>query len=132
MHAFKADLCISDIHSIPESNRISDAIRTYDTKLYNLIENHASEYQCTFKLQHNAPWHNTTLNDTKWLCRNIVHHWKKTRSETDHKSYRFQCQAISDELVKDKSECYQSTLSEVDSQTDVYSIANSLLVGRTG
>ena len=38
---------------------------------------------------------------------------------------------VTDELVKAKSECYHSKLSEADNHKNVYSIANGLLLGPT-
>ena len=43
-YAFKADPSMSDIHSILESNSISDAVGTYDTILHDLIDKHALDY----------------------------------------------------------------------------------------
>ena len=129
LDAFKSDLSTSDIHSILESNSMSDAVRTYDTILHNLIDKHAPEYDRTFKSRHNTPWYNSTVRDAKRLRRKLERRWRKTRSEPDREAYRYQCQVVRDELVKAKSEHYHNKLSEADNHKDVYSIANSLLFG---
>ena len=41
LDAFKSDLSMSDIHLIIESNSMSDAVRTYDTILHDLIDRHS-------------------------------------------------------------------------------------------
>ena len=91
LDAFKSDLSTSDIHSILESNSMSDAVRTYDTILHNLIDKHAPEYDRTFKSRHNTPWYNSTVRDAKRLRRKLERRWRKTRSEPDREAYRYQC-----------------------------------------
>ena len=129
LDAFKSDLSISDIHLILESNSMSDAVRTYDTILHDLIDKHALEYDRTFKPRHNTPWYNSTVNDPKHLRRKLERRWRKTRSELDREVYPYQCQVVRDELVKAKSEHYDNKLTEADNHEDVYWIANSLLFG---
>ena len=129
LDAFKSDLSMSDIHLILESKSMSDAVRTYDTILHDLIDKHAPEYDRTFKPRHNTPRYNSTVRDTKRLRRKLERRWRKSRSEPDWEAYRYQCQVVRDELVKTKSDHYHSKLSEADSHKDVYSIANSLLFG---
>ena len=113
LDAFKSDLSISDIHLILESNSMSDAVRTYDTILHDLIDKHD----------------NSTVNYPKHLRRKLECRWRKTRSEPDREAYPYQCQVIRDELVKAKSEHYHNKLSEADNHEDVYWIANRLLFG---
>ena len=120
---------MSDIHLILEFNSMSDAVRTCDTILHNLIDKHAPEYDRTFKSRHNTPWYNSTVREAKRLRRKLEHRWKKTRSEPDREAYRYQCQVVRDELVKAKSEHYNNKLADADNHKDVYSIANSLLFG---
>ena len=55
LDAFKSDLSMSDINSILESSSMSDAVRTYNTILHDLIDKHALEYNSTFKPRNNTP-----------------------------------------------------------------------------
>ena len=129
LDAFKSDLSNSDMHLILESNSMSDAVTTYNTILQDLIDKHAPEYDCTFKPRHHTPWYNSTVRDAKRLRRRLERRWRKTQSEPEREANRSQCQVVSDELVKAKSEHYHNKLSEADNHKDVYSIANSLLFG---
>ena len=129
LDAFKSDLSMSNIHFILESNSRSDAVRTYDTILHDLINKHASEYDWIFKPRHNTSWYNSTVHDAKRLRRKQERRWRNTLSEPDREAYRYKCQVVRDELMVAKSEHYHNKLSGADNHKDVYSIAKSLLFG---
>ena len=87
LDAFKSDLSMSDIHSIIESNSMSDAVRTYNTILHDLIDRRAPEYDRTFKPRHNTTWYNSTVRDAKRLRRKLECRCrKKTLSEPDREA----------------------------------------------
>ena len=94
LDAFKSDLSMSNIHLILEFNSMSDAIRTYDTILHDLIDRHVPEYDHTFKPRHNTPWYNSTVCDAKRLRRKLEHRWRKTNSEPDREAYCSQCHVV--------------------------------------
>ena len=108
---------------------MGDAVRTYDSILHDLIGKYTPEYDRTFKPRHNAPWYNNNVRKAKCLRRKQERRRRKIDSEPARDAYCSQCEVVRDELVKTKSEHYHNKLSEADNHKDVYSIANSLLLG---
>lgn len=129
---FNTDLSSSQISTVLECTSVSDAVDKYDLILGELLDKHASPKACKSNhtcRQHNAPWYNESIRESKRIRRQYERRWRKSRLESHREEFRAQCTVVNAQLHAARRDFYHGQLEDAKSQKDVFKVANDLIFG---
>lgn len=124
--AFSRDILSSDLMALDTMSAV-EAVDTYNKDLSELMDQHAPTIQRTITIKPHAPWFNITIKVARAERRRLEKQWRRTGLTVHKEMHEQQCTTVSELCENTKESYYQTKLSGVRDQQQLYRIANPLL-----